>query len=165
MKGFRPGLISLSNILLCLHHRTISNTQTAVTPKIISFILIPKYKNGDSPKAQTFCNVYENNIIKLSFLLRLFRKLKITYYLHHSFYHFATTSGTRLGGFCNFLATNFITKVTQMFGDFFGELWKQLFFKSNWLGYFLATFGKTLATFYFNIWSHCSEDSLKFAAN
>ena len=61
---------------------------------------------------------------------------------------------TRLGDFWNFLATNFITKVAQMFGDFEGNCEKHFFFKSNWLGYFWATFGKTWATFYFNIRSH-----------
>ena len=31
------------------------------------------------------------------------------------------SSVTRLGNFCNFLATNFVTKVAQMFGDFSGS--------------------------------------------
>ena len=59
------------------------------------------------------------------------------------------TSVTRLGDFWNFLVTNFIKKIAQMFGDFLGELWKQLLFKTNWWAYFLGNFWTNLSEFLF----------------
>ena len=57
------------------------------------------------------------------------------------------SSVTRLGGFWNFLATNFITKVAQMFGDFLGSCEKHCFLKSNLIGYFWGNFWKNLGFF------------------
>ena len=64
------------------------------------------------------------------------------------------SSVTRLGGFWNFLATNFITKVAQMFGDFLGSCEIHCFLRQTGDATFWATFGKSWATFYFSIWSH-----------
>ena len=55
---------------------------------------------------------------------------------------FLSYSVTRLGEFWNFFASNFITKLAQMFSDFLGSC-ESIAFKSNWLGYFLGNFGKT----------------------
>ena len=57
---------------------------------------------------------------------------------------------TRWGDFCKFLATNFITKVGKMFGDFFGYIEKHHFLSETSCGYFW----KDWATFYSYIWSH-----------
>ena len=47
---------------------------------------------------------------------------------------------TRLGDFWNFLVTNFITKVAQMFGDFLGSCENYHFLSQI----FEATFGQLL---------------------
>ena len=73
-------------------------------------------------------------------------KLHLNYkYLHI----WATWRVTRLGDFANFLVTNFITKVAQMFGDFL-QLWKPSLFKWNWSGYFWGNFWKNLGYFLFH---------------
>ena len=56
-------------------------------------------------------------------------------------------SVTRLGDFWNFLVTNFITKVSQMFVWLFGLMWKPSLIKSNWWGYLLGNFWKNLGYF------------------
>ena len=58
------------------------------------------------------------------------------------------TSVTRLGDFWNILAKIFITKVTQMFGDFLDSC-EKCHFRSNWLCYFLGNFWKNLGYFLF----------------
>ena len=69
-------------------------------------------------------------------------------------------SVTRLGDFCNFLVTIFITKVAQMFGDFMGSCENHRFLSQTGEATFWVTFAKTWATFYFNIWSHCTQSSM-----
>ena len=50
----------------------------------------------------------------------------------------------QIGRFLEFLGNKFITKVTQMFDDFWGSCENHWFFKSNGLGYFLGNFWKNL---------------------
>ena len=66
----------------------------------------------------------------------------------------SNTSVTRLGGFWNFLVTNYITKVAQMFWWLFGQLWKLLLIKPNRCGYFLGNFWKNLYFFLFQQSGH-----------
>ena len=61
----------------------------------------------------------------------------------------------QIGQFWKFLATNFITKVGKMFGDFFGYIEKHHFLSETSCGYFW----KDWATFYSYIWSHCSQST------
>ena len=63
-------------------------------------------------------------------------------------------SVTRLGDFFNFLATDFLSKVAQMSGDFCSYFVKHHFSSWNCHGYFLGHSWKFWATFYFNLWSH-----------
>ena len=58
------------------------------------------------------------------------------------------------GNFWSFLPINIITKVAQMFVDFLGKCENYRFLSQTGEATFWATFGKTWATFYFNIWSH-----------
>ena len=51
-------------------------------------------------------------------------------------------SVTRLGDFLNFLATNLITKVAQIVGDFLGSFEKHCFLSQTGLATFWATIGK-----------------------
>ena len=62
-----------------------------------------------------------------------------------------STSVTRLGEFWNFLVTNFITKVAQMFGDILGSCENHRFLSRTGEATFWAFFGKTWATFSFKI--------------
>ena len=64
-------------------------------------------------------------------------------------------SVTRLGNFLKFSATNFLTKVAQIFGNFLGCCEKHYFISKNYCGSFLGIVWKIWATFYSNIWSHC----------
>ena len=64
-------------------------------------------------------------------------------------------SVTRLGDFWKFLATNILTKVAQIFGNFLGCCEKHYFVSKNCCGSFLGRVWKNWATFYSNIWSHC----------
>ena len=57
------------------------------------------------------------------------------------------TSVTRLGDFWNFLATNFITKVVQMIGNFLGNFENHRFLSPTVVAACRATFGQTWATF------------------
>ena len=41
----------------------------------------------------------------------------------------------------------------------FGSFRKHLFLLKTYVAIFLATFGKNWATFYSNIWSHCSRNT------
>ena len=59
----------------------------------------------------------------------------------------------QIGRFWNFLATNFTAKVAEMFGDFLCSFENHSILSQ----FFWATFGKTWATFYSNILSHCSS--------
>ena len=52
--------------------------------------------------------------------------------------------------------TTFLYKVTQILGDFWGYFEKHHLFSENYSGCFWATFEIFWATFYTNIWSHCS---------
>ena len=83
--------------------------------------------------------------------LKLFRFKASEYILSVS----RVISVTRLGNFFIFLAINFITKVAQMFGDFLGGCENRCFLSQTGEANFWATFGKTWATFLYNIWSHC----------
>ena len=65
-------------------------------------------------------------------------------------------SVTRLGKFWKFLATNFHSKVAQVFGDFFGYFWKSHILSKNWNGYFWVNFFSILANFYSNNLLHWS---------
>ena len=67
---------------------------------------------------------------------------------------FVLSSVIRLGDFCNFLATNFITKVAQMIGNFLGNFENHCILRQIVVATFRAIFGQTWATFYPNIWSH-----------
>ena len=58
----------------------------------------------------------------------------------------------QIGRFLEFIAKKIVTKVAQMFGDFLGNSENHCFLCQT----DRATFGKTWATFYFTIWSHCS---------
>ena len=74
------------------------------------------------------------------------------------------SSATR---FWHFLATNFITDVAKMSGDFLGSGEKHCFLSQTGEATFWATFGKTWATFFFNIWSRWFSqmwDTQKFPA-
>ena len=64
---------------------------------------------------------------------------------------------TRLGGFWYFLATNFITKVAQMFGNILGRCENHRFLSQTGEVTFWATFKTTWVTFYSNIWSRCTR--------
>ena len=57
------------------------------------------------------------------------------------------TQCDQIGRFGKFLATNFLSKVAQMFGGSLGNL-KTIIFKLNCTGLFLGNFS--------NIWSHWS---------
>ena len=56
---------------------------------------------------------------------------------------------TWLGYFWNVLATNFLTKAAQIFGNSLGYFEKHYFLSKNCRGYFLATFGIKLDCFLF----------------
>ena len=64
------------------------------------------------------------------------------------------TSGTRLGDFWKLLATNFLTKVAQIFGNFLGYCEKHYSVSKNCCGSFLDIVWEIWTTFYSNIWSH-----------
>ena len=59
-----------------------------------------------------------------------------------------TDSVTRLGYFWWFLATKFLEKVAQIFGNFWGLFWKTLPFKLKYMWLHLGNFCKNWATFY-----------------
>ena len=61
---------------------------------------------------------------------------------------------TRLGDFLNFLVTNFITKVAQMFGIFLGSCENHCFLSKTGEATFGATFGKTWASFISTLSGH-----------
>ena len=85
-----------------------------------------------------FC-FYEN----LTHLLRLHLSLKLLPYFW--WYRELNNSVTRLGDFWKFLVTNYLSKVAQMFGDFWGILKTLLF--NHCSGFFLGNFRKNWATF------------------
>ena len=64
-------------------------------------------------------------------------------------------SVTRLGDFWKFLVTKSLTKVAQMYGNYWGYFEKHHFLGKNSCCYYLAASGIFLSTFYPNIWSHC----------
>ena len=68
----------------------------------------------------------------------------------------------QIGRFLEFLGNKFYYKVAQMLVDFLGICEKHCFFSQTGQATFWATFGKTWATFYFNIWSHCFQRPLPF---
>ena len=51
---------------------------------------------------------------------------------------------TRLGNFLKFLGTKLLAKLTQIFRNNFGILWKMALFTLNWCGYFLGNFRRKL---------------------
>ena len=57
--------------------------------------------------------------------------------------------------FLEFLGNKFYYKADQMFDDFLDSCENNRFLSQTGDSTFWATFGKTWATFYFNIWSHC----------
>jgi len=63
-------------------------------------------------------------------------------------------SVTRLGNFLKFSATNFLTKVAQIFGNFLGYCEMHYFVNKNYHASFLGIVWKICATFNSNIWSH-----------
>ena len=75
--------------------------------------------------------------------------------------HIGRCQCDQIGRFWNFLVAKFITKVAQMFDDFLGSCEKYQFLYQTGEFTFWATFGKTCANFYFNIWSHCSMPNNK----
>ena len=60
-----------------------------------------------------------------------------------------------IGRFLEFLGNTFITKLAQMFGDFWGTCENHCIISQTGDATFWATFGKTWATFYYKIWSDC----------
>ena len=68
--------------------------------------------------------------------------------------NFPVTSVTRLGYFVKFLATNFLAKVSQIFGHCWGYIENIPFEVITGMANFWATLDKHWATFYSNIWSH-----------
>ena len=65
-----------------------------------------------------------------------------------------TTSVTRLGDFLNFWVKYFVSKVAQMYSDFWAILKNVPFKIKTDLAIFWATFEKSWATFNFSILSH-----------
>ena len=65
-------------------------------------------------------------------------------------------SVTKLGYLWKALAKTFLTKVDQMFGNYWVQFWKHNIFNKNILDYlFICHFGRlNWATFYSNVWSH-----------
>ena len=63
-------------------------------------------------------------------------------------------SVTRLGDFRKFLVSKFITKVAQIFRDFWAILKRVIFKVKTSVATFWASFGGNWATFHYNIWSH-----------
>ena len=59
---------------------------------------------------------------------------------------YVNTSLTRLGDFWKFLVSNYLSKVAQMFSDFWG-IWKHHFYVKTALVTFLGNFRKNWATF------------------
>ena len=64
---------------------------------------------------------------------------------------------TRFGNFFNFLATNFLTKVAQIFNDFLGYFENIKFYVKIAVPTFLGNYVKIWASFYSNIWSYWSD--------
>ena len=60
-----------------------------------------------------------------------------------------TISVTRLGSFWNFLLTNFIDQVAQMFADFLGSFQNHCFLSQTAEATFWVTFWKNLGYFLF----------------
>ena len=83
------------------------------------------------------------------------KEFRIVYFVLRYMSRRPAHSVTRLGDFWNFFVTNFITKAAQMFGDFLVSCENHHLLSKIGKATFWATFGKTWATFYFNIWSHC----------
>ena len=71
------------------------------------------------------------------------------------FIYSAKSSVTRLGNFWKFEVTKFLTKIAQIFGHYLGHFEKLWILRKSCFRYFFGDFWKSLATFYFNIWSHC----------
>ena len=69
---------------------------------------------------------------------------------------YSLTQWDQIGRFLEFHGNKFYYKNSPNVWWLFWQVWKPLLFKTNWWGYFWATFGKTWAHFYFNIWSHWS---------
>ena len=67
---------------------------------------------------------------------------------------------TRLGDFLNFLVTNFLTKVAQIFWQLFGLF--KIMFHVNMIWLLFRQYWENWATFYFIIWSHCLREYQKF---
>ena len=61
---------------------------------------------------------------------------------------------TRLGVFVTFFVTNLSAKVAKILNAFIGLFGKASNLSNICIGYFLATLGKKLASFYSNTWSH-----------
>ena len=61
-----------------------------------------------------------------------------------------------LGDFFKALGDKVSHKNWQSIGWLFGLVWKTSLWCKNWWGHFWGKFWKNWATFYFNIWSHCT---------
>ena len=59
-----------------------------------------------------------------------------------------------MGDFSKLLATNFLTKVAQILGDFLGYFEKPHFKVKTALTTIWATLGNSWAAFYYYVWSH-----------
>ena len=62
-----------------------------------------------------------------------------------------------IGRFFKVLGNKISSKRSPKLLATFGLFWKTLFFRKNCIGYFLGNFWKNWATFYSNIWSHCTR--------
>ena len=80
------------------------------------------------------------------------------------FSSFLIISVTRLGDFWKFLATNFLTKVTQIFGNFLGYCEKHYFVSKNSCGSFWGIIWKIWATFNPTSGHTADNPSLKMAS-
>ena len=84
------------------------------------------------------------------FLIHRFSLLKL----------FRENSVTRLGDILKFRMKYFVSKVAQMYSDFWAILKNIPFQIKTALATFWLTFGKIWATFNFSIWSHRGNDIL-----
>ena len=62
----------------------------------------------------------------------------------------------QVGQFFKGLATNFVTKVSQVFGDLLVYFEKRHYIVKNCCGYYLGNFCTKLGDFFPQIWSHCA---------
>ena len=83
-------------------------------------------------------------------------KLKVSLNYHMVTYR-APNQWDQIGPFLKSLGGKVTLKSSQNLWWVFGPMWNASFFNKTTLADFWATFGKTRATFYFNIWSHCPQ--------